>query len=89
VFSNPVIAGIMEGIRSEYNILQEVSVPRRRTRSHSPQEEYGLVQAFLGHLYIFRCFCDIFGGFWCNIFTLAPLHIFMTLFLVYRFLILR
>jgi hypothetical protein len=39
VFSNPVVAGIMDGIRSEYNILQDVPVPRRRSKSHSPQEQ--------------------------------------------------
>jgi hypothetical protein len=38
VFSNPVVVGIMEGILSEYIILQEVSVLRRRSTSHSPQE---------------------------------------------------
>jgi len=39
VFSNSVVAGIMDGIWSEYSILQEVSVSRRRTRSDSPQNE--------------------------------------------------
>jgi len=38
VFSNPLVLGIMEGIRSKYSVLEEVLIPRRRTRSHSPQE---------------------------------------------------
>ena len=37
VFINPPFAGIMEGIQSEYCMMQEEPVPRRRTRSHSPQ----------------------------------------------------
>jgi len=37
VFSNPVVAGIMEGIRSEYSMLEEVSAPQ--SRSHSPRED--------------------------------------------------
>jgi len=36
VFSNPLVLGIMEGIRAEYSVLEEVPVSRRRTRSHSP-----------------------------------------------------
>jgi len=39
VFENPIVSSIMEGIRSEYSIMQEVSVPRSRTMSYSPQEE--------------------------------------------------
>jgi hypothetical protein len=39
VFSKPLFVGVMEGIRSEYNIMQEVPVTRRRTRSHNPQDE--------------------------------------------------
>jgi len=38
VFTSPLFVDIMEGIRSEYNIIQEEPVSRRRTRSHSPQE---------------------------------------------------
>ena len=38
VFTHPVFAGIMEGIQSEYNTMQKEPIPRRRTRSHSPQE---------------------------------------------------
>jgi hypothetical protein len=39
VFSNPLVLGIMEGIRAEYSMLEEVSAPRRRSRSHSPHED--------------------------------------------------
>jgi len=42
VFSNPIVLGIMEGIRAKYRVLEEVSAPRRRSRSHSPQE-WGLI----------------------------------------------
>ena len=38
VFSNSFVAGIIEGIQSEYSMLQEEPVPWRRTRSHSPHE---------------------------------------------------
>jgi len=46
VFTHPLFVGIMEGIRSEYIIMQEEPVARRRTRSHSPQK-YGIVLVFL------------------------------------------
>jgi len=39
LFSNSVVSAIMEGIRSEYNILQEVPVPQKGSKSHSPQEQ--------------------------------------------------
>jgi len=38
VFTHSLFVGIMEGIQSEYSMLQEKSVARRRTKSHSPQE---------------------------------------------------
>jgi len=38
VFWHPLFAGIMEGILSEYSMMQEESVPRRRTKSRSLQE---------------------------------------------------
>jgi len=34
VFSHPLFVGIMEGIRSEYNMMQKKSVPQRWTMSH-------------------------------------------------------
>jgi len=34
VFTHSLFADIMEGIQSEYSMMQEESVPRRRTRVH-------------------------------------------------------
>lgn len=39
VSSNPPVLGVMEGIWPEYSILQEVSVPRRRSMSHNLQQD--------------------------------------------------
>jgi len=39
VYTNPVVARVMETIRQQYRILEEVFAPRRRTRSHSSQEQ--------------------------------------------------
>jgi hypothetical protein len=39
VYSNPTVVGIMESIRVEYSVLEEVLAPRRRSRSHSSQEQ--------------------------------------------------
>jgi hypothetical protein len=36
VYSNLVVAGVMESIRQQYHMLEEVRAPRRRSRS--PQE---------------------------------------------------
>jgi ferredoxin-fold anticodon binding domain-containing protein len=33
VYSNHVVAGVMECIRQQYVVLEEVSAPRRRRRS--------------------------------------------------------
>jgi len=38
VFTSPLFAGIMEGIQSTYNIIQEEPILQRRTKSHSPQK---------------------------------------------------
>jgi hypothetical protein len=38
VFSSPLFTGVLQGIQSEYVILQEESVSQRRTRSHSPHQ---------------------------------------------------
>ena len=33
VYSNPIVGGIMERIRQQYHVLEEVPAPRRRNRS--------------------------------------------------------
>ena len=39
VYSNPVVALVMETIQQQYRVLEQVSAPLRRTSSHSPQEQ--------------------------------------------------
>ena len=39
VVSNPLFFSILDGLRTEYNVFDQEPVPRRRSRSHSPQEQ--------------------------------------------------
>jgi len=39
VVSNPLFFSILEGLRTEYSVFDHQQVPRRRSRSHSPQEQ--------------------------------------------------
>ena len=39
VLSNPVFFGILEGLCTDYSVFDYLQVPRRRSRSHSPQEQ--------------------------------------------------
>jgi len=39
VVSNPHFFGILEGLRTDYSVFDQHPVPRRRSRSHSPQEQ--------------------------------------------------
>lgn len=39
VVSNPLFSSIMEGLRTEYSMFDQEPVPRRKGRSHSPQEQ--------------------------------------------------
>jgi len=39
VISNPLFFGILEGLRTDYSVFDHLQVPRRRSRSHSPQEQ--------------------------------------------------
>ena len=38
VVSNPLFFGILEGLWTDYSVFDHLQVPRRRSRSHSPQE---------------------------------------------------
>ena len=39
VVSNPLFFSILEGLRTDYSVFDHQQVPRRRSRSHSPQEQ--------------------------------------------------
>jgi len=39
VLSNPLFFSILEGLRTDYSVFDHLQVPRRRSRSHSPQEQ--------------------------------------------------
>jgi len=39
VVSNPLFFSILEGLQTDYSVFDHQQVPRRRSRSHSPQEQ--------------------------------------------------
>jgi len=73
VVSNPLFFSILEGLWIDYSVFDNQQVPRRRSRSHSPQKQQ-LCLVFMTFFFLFVVFFSIVWLYDIYICAVAPLY---------------